>query len=484
MDSYELKIRDGNRAGESIPIQAGVSVLGRSPDSHVSFPDDLKISSRHCQIIIEDHGYSIQDLSSRNGTYVNDQRISKLEALRPGDRITIGSTLLEFSLQGDAAVPAINPIGRTAPSAGREISESEPRPTAPEASPAPDLMLVDVVQCRLRQVSDDGYGKLCWISLDQSMEIGRNEWNDYSFPDDIKMSGKHFRVTLQRDGCVIEDLQSKHGTWVNGVRIDRCALANGSKIQAGSTVFLVEIVGIEGATPPAAIPLAPQPGSASPHAASHQKMAAVRSSLHSDLIHVLGNWEADPTPIAWLERLLAQKAHAYLLIDLGRVSIEPLGMEPEDSPSLFDWLPHPASKATPHLFDLRALQAWPDAVEEAWGNDAMMVLSTRTSAEELLEHLRRLLRGGSHEDAQPDAIQGICWPSVLRSLLTVEAAGVAKEYFTIIDAVWMERADDPLTWEWIGKPSILDPLCKSMSIRLREPQEAKTESSPPPQQVS
>jgi pSer/pThr/pTyr-binding forkhead associated (FHA) protein len=475
MDSYELKIRDGNRAGESIRIQAGVSVLGRSPDTDATFSNDLKISSRHCQIIIEDHGCSIQDLSSRNGTYLNDQRISKLEALRPGDRITIGSTLLEFSLQGDAAVPAINPIGRTAEDSDREISPLVSRPTALEDSPAPDLMLVDVVQCRLRQVSDDDYAKLCWISLDQSMEIGRNEWTDYSFPDDIKMSGKHFRVTLQRDGCVIEDLQSKHGTWVNGVRIDRCALANGSKIQAGSTVFLVEIVGIQGAAPPTAIPLAPQPGSASPHAASHQKMAAVRSPLHSDLIHILGKWEADPSPIAWLERLLAQNGHAYLLIDLGRVSIEALGVEPEHSLSLFDWLPHPASNATPHLFDLRAWQAWPDAVEEAWGSDAMMVLSTRKSAEELLEHLRRLLRVGSHEDAQPHAIQGICWPSVLRSLLAVEAAGVAKEYFSLIDAVWIEGADDPLTWEWIGKSLILDPLCKSMGIRLHDPQEAKAQ---------
>lgn len=484
MDSYELKIRDGNRAGESIPIQAGVSVLGRSPDSHVSFPDDLKISSRHCQIIIEDHGYSIQDLSSRNGTYVNDQRISKLEALRPGDRITIGSTLLEFSLQGDASVPAINPIGRTAPSAGREISASEPRPTAPEASPAPDLMLVDVVQCRLRQVSDDGYGKLCWISLDQSMEIGRNEWNDYSFPDDIKMSGKHFRVTLERDGCVIEDLQSKHGTWVNGVRIDRCALANGSKIQAGSTVFLVEIVGIEGATPPANVPVAPQLGASSQPAASLTKMVATRSVLYGDIVRIQGKWEDEPAPVAWLERLLAQKGNVYLLLDPGRFDLESADDEHVEASALFDWLPPVAALVTPRLFDVRSWTEWKTAVEEAWGSDAMMVIASRKSKDELLITLRKLLRGPGNEDSVPDAIQGICWPSVLRSLLAVEITGFAKEYFTIIDAVWMEGADDPLTWEWIGKPSILDPLCKSMSIRLREPQEAKTESSPPPQQVS
>jgi hypothetical protein len=104
--------------------------------------------------------------------------------------------------------------------------------------------------------------------------------------------------------------------------------------------------------------------------------------------------------------------------------------------------------------------------------------------DELIAHLRKMLRGGLADDSEPEAIQGICWPSVLRSLLAVEAAGVAKEYFSLVDALWIEGADDPLSWEWIGKPLLLDPLCKSMSIRLRDPQEAKTESSPPPKGVS
>jgi hypothetical protein len=307
------------------------------------------------------------------------------------------------------------------------------------------------------------------------MEIGRSEWNDYRFPDDIKMSGKHFRVTLERDGCLLEDLQSKHGTWVNGVRVERCALVNGSKIQAGSTSFLVEIVGIEWSAPPANVPVAPQLGASSQSAASLTKMVATRSILHGNIIRIQGNWEEEPAPVAWLERLLAQKENAYLLIDLGRIDMEWVDDEQGNANTLFDWLPYPASKATPHLFDLRTWKPWPSAVEEAWGSDAMMVLSTRTTMDELIAHLRKMLRGGATDDSEPEAIQGICWPSVLRSLLAVEAAGVAKEYFRLVDALWIEGAGDPLTWEWIGKPSILDPLCKSMSIRLHDPQEAKAQ---------
>ena len=482
MDSYEIKILSGDLAGKVMPLGQGSFILGRSPDTNIPIPNDPKVSSRHCELTIHADGAYVQDLQSRNGTYVNNERISKRVAIQAGEIIRVGSTNLEFSIAPTSSVDHRDPFA----AADQQQSSSPSVPIASTVIPSqsPTLGSADTVQCRLNYVSDDGRSKLCWISLDQSMEIGRSEWTDYSFPDDIKMSGKHFRVTLNRDGCVIEDLQSKQGTWVNGVRVDRCALVDGSKIKAGATIFDVEIVGIEWSAPPANIPLAPQLGSSAHNATIREKIVAVRSTLHSEIIRIQGKWGEEPSPVSWIERLLAQKGNVYLLIDLGRIDMESRDDEHGEANTLFDWLPYPASKATPHLFDLRSWQAWPLAVEEAWGSDAMMVMSTRTSLDELLAHLRKMLRGGANDDSEPEAIQGICWPSVLRSLLAVEAAGVAKEYFTIIDAVWVEGADDPLTWEWIGKPLLLDPLCKSMSIRLRDPQEAKTESSPPPQQVS
>jgi pSer/pThr/pTyr-binding forkhead associated (FHA) protein len=488
MDSYEIKILSGDLAGKVRPLGYGSFILGRAPDTNIPIPEDPKVSSRHCEITIELAGTYIQDLNSRNGTYVNDERIAKPVRIQGGDIIRVGSTTLEFSRTTASDTPPESSVGHHDPfvAVDQEPPLSTCAPIASTVIPSqfPTLGSADTVQCRLNYVSDDGRSKLCWISLDQSMEIGRSEWTDYSFPDDIKMSGKHFRVTLRREGCVIEDLQSKHGTWVNGVRVDRCALLNGSKIQAGSTTFQVEIVGIEWSAPPANIPAAPQLASAAQNAASREKMAAVRSTLHSEIIRIQGKWGEEPSPVAWLERLLAQKGNVYLLLDLGRIEMESVDDEQGNANTLFDWLPYPASKATPHLFDLRSWQAWPAAVEEAWGSDAMMVLSTRTTMDELIAHLRKMLRGGLADDSEPEAIQGICWPSVLRSLLAVEAAGVAKEYFRVVDALWIEGADDPLTWEWIGKPLLLDPLCKSMSIRLRDPQEAKTESSPPPKGVS
>ncbi|MFN9956513.1 MAG: hypothetical protein ACK55I_25725 [bacterium] len=63
---------------------------------------------------------------------------------------------------------------------------------------------------------------------------------------------------------------------------------------------------------------------------------------------------------------------------------------------------------------------------------------------------------------------------MLRSLLEVEFTGFAKQYFEHIDSVWREGGNDPLAWEWLGKPTVLEPLCKSIGLRISRLEEAKT----------
>jgi hypothetical protein len=260
---------------------------------------------------------------------------------------------------------------------------------------------------------------------------------------------------------------------MNGVRIERCALVHGSTIQAGSTIFHVEMVGIEWASTPNATPMATLPVSNSPQSRIKERTEATRSVFSSGLLRIQGKWDEEPEPIAWVERLLAQKGNVYLLLDLGRVGIELAESQNRNLASLFDWLPTIAQPKTPCLFDVRTWPGWPSAIEDAWGSDAMMVLTSQKPRDELLGQLRTKVRGHQLEAPAPDAIQGICWPSVLRSLLEVEATGFANEYFGLIDAVWMEGADDPQLWDWIGKSATLDPLCKSMGIRLRDAKESK-----------
>lgn len=70
-------------------------VVGRAPDCHISL-DDTFVSSRHFRIEKKSGTYSLRDLHSRNGTYLNDSRISEA-TLSFNDLIRVGETTFIFS---------------------------------------------------------------------------------------------------------------------------------------------------------------------------------------------------------------------------------------------------------------------------------------------------------------------------------------------------------------------------------------------------
>src|SRR5205085_12003827 len=60
-------------------LRPGVSTIGRASDCEVLVPDQL-VSGRHAQITLSDDGrLRVQDLGSRNGTYVNGVRRTEVE---------------------------------------------------------------------------------------------------------------------------------------------------------------------------------------------------------------------------------------------------------------------------------------------------------------------------------------------------------------------------------------------------------------------
>src|SRR5262245_13182717 len=96
--------------------------IGRSADNDVVLPD-AGVSRNHAQIVTSPQGLLIQDLNSRNGTYVNGKPIASY-ALKPGDVIRIGPSFLrydeeqprpvEFSedpLPGNIRTSAFDPAG-------------------------------------------------------------------------------------------------------------------------------------------------------------------------------------------------------------------------------------------------------------------------------------------------------------------------------------------------------------------------------------
>jgi hypothetical protein len=93
-----LVVRHGPNAGSSFRLDEKVTAIGRHPDSDI-FLDDITVSRRHV-VVERDDGYTLRDVGSLNGTYVNRKRVDEAR-LRYGDEVQIGLFRLIFVLGGE-----------------------------------------------------------------------------------------------------------------------------------------------------------------------------------------------------------------------------------------------------------------------------------------------------------------------------------------------------------------------------------------------
>jgi DNA-binding winged helix-turn-helix (wHTH) protein len=83
-------------AGGRVGLADGEYVLGRDPDLEL-FLDSPDVSRRHARIMIAGDEATIEDLESKNGTFVTDRRLEIATRLVHGDSIRVGSVRLTFT---------------------------------------------------------------------------------------------------------------------------------------------------------------------------------------------------------------------------------------------------------------------------------------------------------------------------------------------------------------------------------------------------
>lgn len=80
-----------------IPLNPGDNILGRAPDASV-WIDAPGVSRHHARISLEGGDATLDDLGSKNGTYLGGQLVTAPSALTDGDQIRLGSVVVTFRI--------------------------------------------------------------------------------------------------------------------------------------------------------------------------------------------------------------------------------------------------------------------------------------------------------------------------------------------------------------------------------------------------
>jgi len=85
-DAGQFALADGDR---HYPLKVGINTIGRMPDNDIVL-EDAFVSRRHCAIVVHvADGCEVHDVASKNGTFVNGQKLAGPARLRSGDAIRL-----------------------------------------------------------------------------------------------------------------------------------------------------------------------------------------------------------------------------------------------------------------------------------------------------------------------------------------------------------------------------------------------------------
>jgi len=264
-------------------------VIGRAQNCDLVVPE-AQVSSHHCRLTHQEDGFLLEDLGSTNGTYVNGGKITPHEPVHVphGARVTLGGQIpMPWPVAPAGPVEASSPRQPVPPGSGRRITIGR----SPDSDVQIDLPIIgwnhaviteengqfilednnsrngtaieemsNRIQRAVLQPSDQvflGSYKISaaqLLNLEDKVEIGEAAFQTVSFrgnsmevgrdpkcdiPLDFPMvSWRHARLTRTPEGILVEDLGSRNGTYLNGLRVTGKVLARpGQEIGLGSVRF-------------------------------------------------------------------------------------------------------------------------------------------------------------------------------------------------------------------------------------------------------
>jgi DNA-binding winged helix-turn-helix (wHTH) protein len=93
------------------PLAAGENILGRDPGCEI-WIDARGVSRRHAKLFVAPERVILEDLSSTNGTFIGDRRLTAPHTLADGDTIHLGPEMLTFRAWSEAGPPPTERVRR------------------------------------------------------------------------------------------------------------------------------------------------------------------------------------------------------------------------------------------------------------------------------------------------------------------------------------------------------------------------------------
>ena len=146
--NVQLILLRGETRLRTIQRRSAVTLIGRDPGCAVRLaaPD---VAGHHCLLYLKGDELTVEDLGSPAGTWVNGQRVSGKQPVRPGDRLAVGpmTFLVEF---GEKPAPAEEepPAVILLPDDETEAAEEEARPVPVAAERPPTAVAPDEAEAR------------------------------------------------------------------------------------------------------------------------------------------------------------------------------------------------------------------------------------------------------------------------------------------------------------------------------------------------
>jgi pSer/pThr/pTyr-binding forkhead associated (FHA) protein len=98
----------GSRKGEEFDLAESAVMMGRERDNQVSLADAWA-SKHHCRIVLTGSHFTLVDLHSRNGTFLNGTPVRE-RVLEHGDEIRVGRSVFVVLLREDDFSSAVPPV--------------------------------------------------------------------------------------------------------------------------------------------------------------------------------------------------------------------------------------------------------------------------------------------------------------------------------------------------------------------------------------